>query len=319
TEAKDLSVFDAAHPRPKDDSAAPEVRAAMTKASDAQMGKLIPKDAATLAKFKRVVGTALRAMVSDELPKSIAVRTGPVESKLDGLTVHRAVLGRADEKDGMPVIGMFGPKFTGGMAVVWLHPSGKAAVHRDGKLDPAIRALTDAGFAIIAPDVLGVGENAFAKRTPVDKSYAGYTFGYNRALLAEQVHDALTAVAFGTTMLKVKALHVVGTGAMGVVAVLAKALAGDAVAKTAADLNQFRFENVKDTADPMMLPGAVKYGGLPAFLALCAPGEVLAHNHKGTTTGKISKAAYDAAGAPTKLTRVDEKLDDAKVVEWLLK
>jgi len=27
----------------------------------------------------------------------------------------------------------------------------------------------------------------------------------------------------------------------------------------------------------MMLPGAVKYGGMPAFLALGAPGEVLAH------------------------------------------
>ena len=106
---------------------------------------------------------------------------------------------------------------------------------------------------------------------------------------------------------------------MGVVAVLAKALAGDAVAKTAADLNQFRFENIKDTADPMMLPGAVKYGGLPAFLALCAPGEVFVHNHRGTASGRLPRAAYEAAGAADKLTRATEKLDDAKVVEWLVK
>ena len=103
------------------------------------------------------------------------------------------------------------------------------------------------------------------------------------------------------------------------IAILAKALAGDAVAKTAADLNQFDFANIKDTADPMMLPGAVKYGGLGAFLALCAPGEVLVHNHKDTGTGQISRAAYEAVGAANKLIRSAEKLDAAKVVEWLVK
>ena len=94
---------------------------------------------------------------------------------------------------------------------------------------------------------------------------------------------------------------------------------GDAVTKTAADLNQFHFEGIEKTDDPMMLPGAVKYGGLGAFLALCAPGEVLVHNHKGTDTGKVSRAAYEAAGAANKLTRSAEKLDPAKVVEWLVK
>ena len=84
-------------------------------------------------------------------------------------------------------------------------------------------------------------------------------------------------------------------------------------------MNQFRFESIKETDDPMLLSGAVKYGGLPAFLALCAPGEVLVHNHQGTGIGKLSKAAYDAAGAANKLTRLDAKLDDNKVVEWLVK
>ena len=184
-------------------------------------------------------------------------------------------------------------------------------------MSPAVKALTDAGFAVVAPDLLGTGENAFPKPFPVDKDYAGYTYGYNRSLLANRVHDALTLVAFGTSLLKAKTVHLVGWGEMGVVAVLAKALAGDAVTKTAADLNQFRFENVKDTADPMMLPGAVKYGGLPAFLALCAPGEVLVHNHEGPRAGKLPQAAYDAAGAADNLTRATEKVDDAKVVEWL--
>src|SRR5262249_7770473 len=144
------------------------------------------------------------------------------------------------------------------------------------------------------------------KSFTVDKGFAGYTYGYNRSVLAQRVHDVLTVVGHThhgyANAGKPWPVHLVGWGEMGVVAVLARALAGDAVAKTAADLDQFRFENVKDTGDPMILPGAVKYGGLPAFLALCAPGELLIHNHKGTASGKLSQAAYAAAGAADKLT-----------------
>ena len=91
------------------------------------------------------------------------------------------------------------------------------------------------------------------------------------------------------------------------------------MAKTAADFSQFRFETIKTTDDPMLLPGAARYGGLGAYLALCAPGAVLVHNHRGTSSGKLSKAAYAAAGATDRLTRVNEKLPPEKVVEWLMK
>ena len=178
------------------------------------------------------------------------------------------------------------------------------------------KVLIDAGYAIAAPDVLGVGENAFAKPPAVDKGYAGYTYGYNRSLLANRIHDALTLVAFCRSVVQAKVVSLIGWGEFGPLAILTRALAGDTVAKTAADMNQFRFETIKDTADPMLLSGATKYGGLPAYLALCAPGEILVHNHKGTASGRISKAAYDAAGAANKLTRMEDKLDDSKVVEW---
>ena len=47
-------------------------------------------------------------------------------------------------------------------------------------------------------------------------------------------------------------------------------LCGDAVSRTAIDMNQFRFESIKEVTDENLLPGAVKFGGVPAFLALCA-------------------------------------------------
>jgi len=291
----------------------------MTAIADAQLAKLAPSDAKSLAEFRKVVGAALRAMVHDELPAEVAVRKGPWESKIDGLTMRRAVLGRKDEGDAVPTAGLMAPGFKGDRLVVWVHPLGKASLLEDGKVVPAVRALIDAGCAVVAPDVFGVGELSLPKPYPVDKNFAGFTYGYNRSVLAQRVHDILTCVAFGKSLVKAKRVDLIGWGEAGPWVVLAKALAGDAVTRTAADLNQFRFESVKATDDLMMLPGAVKYGGLPAFLALCAPGEVLAHDHKGTASGKLSKAAYDAAGVADKLTRADEKLPPEKVAEWLVK
>ncbi len=320
TPPAELSVHDDSHPRPKDELTAPQLRKAMTAASDEQIGKLTPSDAASLKEFQRIVGTALRVMVHDELPREVAVRLRPLEgeAKADGVTIHRAVLGRTDDADAVPFVGLFGPKFARENVAIWLDPQGKSQLFEKGKLVKPARLLVEAGSAILAPDVLGVGENAFAKPFAVDRTYAGFTYGYNRSLAANWVHDALTAVAFARTMLKAKSITLIGWGALGPVAIMARAMAGDAVAKTAADLDQFRFENLKDVADPMMLSGAVKYGGLPGFIALCAPGEVLTHNYRGTGSGRLPKAAYEAAGAADKLTRAQDKLDDVKVIEWVL-
>jgi hypothetical protein len=79
----------------------------------------------------------------------------------------------------------------------------------------------------------------------------------------------------------------------------------------------FRFDRVTGVTDENLLPGALKYGGTPAFLALCAPGEVFAHNHAGTSSGHLSKAAYDAAKAPDALKRQPEKAKPEDIVAWL--
>jgi pimeloyl-ACP methyl ester carboxylesterase len=286
----------------------------MTKASDAQLAKLAPTDAESLKEFKRVVGTALRCMVGTLSEERKTVQLNPVD--VSGYKLATGILTRTPGDGATVPFAWAFPKSLSDRSVVWVHPKGKASLIEKGGWVPAAKKLLDGGFNVIAIDALGTGEQVSEKPYLVDKTFAGYTYGYNRSLLANRVRDVLTVLDVHSPETK---MYVVGFGEMGSVAVLAKALAGDRVTKLAADLNQFRFEAIKDTADPMMLPGAVKYGGLPAFLALCAPGAVLAHNHVGTMTGKLPKAAYDAAGAADKLTRVEEKLDDSKVVEWLLK
>ncbi|HJT76252.1 MAG TPA: alpha/beta hydrolase family protein, partial [Gemmataceae bacterium] len=315
-----LSVYDAEHPRPKDAAQAPELRKTMAAMSDRQIAALRPHDAAGLTKYRDVIGTALRVMIHDRLPEAGEVEVQEVGDKeeRDGAFFRRLLLGRKGKHEQIPAVGMHGKDFDG-TVVVWVHPEGKSSLWHNGKLVPAARQILDGKAAILALDVLRTGESKGAKAEPVNAGYAGFTFGYNRPLLAERVHDILTAVAYAHGHEKTRVLHLVGFDAAGPWVLLARALCGDAVARTAADADGFRFDQVKTTGDAMMLPGAVKYGGLPALAGLCAPGELYVHNDRGTGLDSWTQDAYRAAAAADRLERSAEKADGAKVVAWLLR
>jgi hypothetical protein len=206
--------------------------------------------------------------------------------------------------------------------VIWVHPDGIASLWKDGKLVPAAQTLVDKGVGILAIDAFRTGA---AKDRPttnmkvVGQTYAGHFYGYNRALVAERVHDILTAVAYAKGHDKVRSVHLVGFEQAGPWVVLARGLCGAAVERTAADLNGFRFENVKDFDDEMMLPGALKYGGLVTLASTIAPHELYLHNAKGAGSGAFLQAAYQAAGQAKQLQRHDEKADAGAVAAWVLR
>jgi dienelactone hydrolase len=314
---KDLSVYDEQHPRPMDEVGADALKKVLTELSQKQMAALAPTDAAKLAEFRRIVGGALRVMIHDSLPAADDVEAtefGPKEEQ-DGRMARKFLLTRKGQKEAIPAYGVRGPEHDG-TVVIWVHPKGKASLFADGKLVPEAQAILDRKAAILAIDVFGTGE--LAAKLAVDGRYAGYTFGYNRSLVAERVHDILTAVAFAKSHPHAKSVHLIAWESAGPWVVLARALAGDVVGRTAADLDGFRFENVTTNDDPMMLPGALKYGGLPSFAAMCAPGELLLHNHRHTGTGQIVPDAYRAAAAESKLRREPLRMAGEKVVEWVL-
>jgi dienelactone hydrolase len=314
----ELSVYDDRHPRPKDEVGADGVRKVLTEWSDKQMAALTPTDSAKLAEFRRVVGSALGVMIHDSMPSTNDVDVtefGPKEEQ-NGRIARKLLLTRKGDHEAIPAYGVRGPEHDG-TVVIWIHPRGKGSLFAEGKLVPEAQAILDRKAAILAVDVFGTGE--LDAKPKVNEKYAGFTFGYNRPFVAEQVHDILTAIAAAKGHPQAKTIHIVGWESAGPWVVMAKALAGDAVTRTAADMNGFRFDAIKSPADPMMLPGALKYGGMAAFGALCAPGELLLHNHRHTSTGKLIPDAYRAAGADAKLKREPLKLSGDKVVEWLLR
>lgn len=334
---RDLSVYDAEHPMPSDAANAERLRQYLTEASNRQMAGLAPKNAKGLEEYRRIVGTALRVMLSADSGTVTSATTGSstiqssntititdegVNKSKSTVTVERTAriaklvltAGDGQQVPGVSVT----PDRWNGTAVIWVHPDGKASLMRDRNFVPAAQQILDSGAALFAPDVFLTGEFRGAKPPAVDAAFAGFTFGYNRPNLANRVCDIIKACDYGSNP---KRIHLVGFGEAGPWVLLARAwLAGnDKLGNTAADLNHFRFEQVKSTADAMMLPGALKYGGLPGFAALCAPGRLCLYNTEGAAPNTVAAAAYRAAGASENLIEHREQLAPEKVIEWLLR
>jgi len=284
------------------------LRRYLTEASEKQMKALLPKGKASLAQFREVMEPALRVMMADSLPAASDVEVETI--KRDG-TVTVASLSRKGQREKVGIV-FDVPQADWDGNVVLL-------ACEDMRI-PGVRDLaTKVGktkAALCSVMVFGGPED---KTPAVNKNFAGYTFGYNRPLVANRAHDVLTAVAWLRGQQGVKSVHLAGMGKTGVSVALARGLCGDAVAKTAVDANGFRFESVKDFNDEMMLPGALKYGGLLTLTAVSAPHELLIHNTKGCGPATYLDAAYEAAGASNKLTRREEAIEPAAVVDWLLK
>jgi hypothetical protein len=175
-----------------------------------------------------------------------------------------------------------------GTVVVWVHPEGLGALRQGDKLVPAAQAILDKKAAILAVEPFLTGKDS-ATEYPITKHekntrYAGYTYGYNRSLLASRVHDILTAVAYARDTMKAKKVHLVGIDRAGPWVVLARALCGDA-----------------------------------ALSALCAPHELYLHNAQGTGVERWLQPAYEAAGAADRLQLGQERASAERAVAWLLR
>jgi dienelactone hydrolase len=316
----ELAVFDSSRPAPKDASSAQALRQTLTALAEEHRQKTKPSDRASFEAFRKEIGTALRVMVHDSLPppSDIEAETSEKPTTDNGVAWKPAILKRRGSNERIPITLIEKPG-SNGTVYVWIHPDGKRSVRTDGELTPFARRLIDSGGAILAPDVFGVGELKPATPAPVDGNYAGFTFGYNRTPLANRVHDILTCVAYARNDPKVNTVHLIGFGNAGPWVIIARALCGDAVERTVADVNRFRFDAIQTTADEMILPGALKYGGLPAFAALCAPGELFLYNHRGTGVGGTVKEIYRLVGASGHFRHEsDETATPEAIADWLL-
>ena len=311
---EELSVWDAQHPRPSGDKVGDEHERAivkwMTEDAKKRIEALSQEDGKSNAEFRRVVGGAFDTMIGRRL-EDVGNVEYDLKNKADKgsylqMTATLTVRGRAEQ---VPTLFLH-PKGDAWnkQVVVWLDEKGKAGLlGDDGAPRPQVAKLLEKGYSVAGLDMLYQGEfltdaqkgGGEARIVPYGEGKepwqkaAVYTFGYNRPLFAQRVHDVLTMLKFvQTDEHKAEKVHLVGLGPVaGPIAAAARAQAGGAVEKAAIDTGGFRFAKLTKFSDPMFLPGAVKYGDLPSLLALAGAEKTwVAGEPGGTQTGGADAA-----------------------------
>ncbi len=328
--AEEWTVWDQDHPRPE---GGPDHERSLTKWMDAesrrQIAALKPTDARSLAEYREIVGGAVDILIGRQLPEARSiVRKQVAVNDRGGYIESKELLRHTPFGEELPAV-LLRPKRqpSDQRLVIWITGRGKAGLYdADGAPRPPLRKLLDAGASILGADLLYQGEFlpegrplTQARVVGNPREFAGYTFGYNHPLFAQRVHDVLTLVCFARgSEHQAERVDLVGVEGGGPWVAAARAQAGAAVDRAVVDTGGFRFVDVTSYRDVNFLPGAVKYGDLPGFLALSAPYGLWLAGEGGNVPDVVS-AAYAAAGHPGNVrSHPNAENVVAAAVGWLL-
>jgi dienelactone hydrolase len=261
----ELTVYDDAHPRPAGgEDFERNLLQALTKDAAAQL--------AAAARTEEGRRTVIRPAIETVLGRTLA-EVGTVEWEMTGKTdrgQHLEMVGLLRNRargESLPAIFLH-PKDWKGTTVLVPTPSGKAGLFlEDGSPIPSVRRHLEEGSSVVGLDLIYQGE-FLADGKPIEKTArvknpreaAAYTFGYNRTVFQQRVHDLLTAIAFVKNHERASKHIVLAplTGA-GPWAACAQVLAEGVVDGAPLDAGSFRFAGVRDIHSPDFTPGGAKY------------------------------------------------------------
>lgn len=329
---EESTVWNDAHPAPAySEEAELKILRGFAKDQDRQFAALKPKDAASLAEYRRVIGGAWDVMIGRKLPgKDDFTQENTGKANDEGLMKFQTVVRLTKEGEEVPTL-FYLPKNWNKQVAIWIADDGKASLLKDdGSPIDAVQKLIDAGVSVALPDLLHQGEFtadgksvAEARTVKNPREFVGYTAGYNHPLFAQRVHDILTLIAFSKySKYEPEGIHLIGLGkTAGPLVAAAAVQAGSAVDKVAIGTGGFRFSTITNHRDPMLLPGAIRYGDVPGLLALLAPHKLLITGELASSdAAKLTLAAYESAEAADKLVMMTAPASQqaTAVAGWLL-
>jgi len=341
---EELTVFDDEHRLPASAVDAGGLHDYWRRIVAEQIAALEPTDAASLAEYRRVVGAALETLLHTSLPAPEEIASTPrgETRTAGGYRVARFTIGRRGSGEAVPALFIEPSRWNGNVGVATLERGKGELFARDGnELTTRARDFLDGGLAIVAIDAFLTGEylaGAGDPRTRTRKDheiaaalmpkdggrhagFVGYTYGYNRTLIAQRAHDTLTAIAFARSLEGVRSVRLGADDGASSWALLALALAGRAVDRAVFEVPSFAAAGVdpahscRDLDDPRFLPGLLRYGGFAGFGALCAPTELALLRAPGVPP--VIAAAYRAAGKPDLVRAIGGRELDAEQIEAL--
>lgn len=274
---EELTVFTAEHPRPDDALPAAPLRERLLEETRAWYAGLVERAQANAGAYREIVGPAAEAIFGP-VPRPTDL-TGELlsEGAAGEVRITRGWCSRAGDGAAAPWVMLWPEGKPQGLAV-WIDGRGKHALfERTGAPIAPVREFLKRGHVVVTADVFLTGEylpTELDVTRPVNRGFAGYTFGYNRPLLVERVRDVLTVAAYAERTTQANVVHWTGTREAGPWVLLARGLRGQEESTTVADVGGFAFAEVTNLRDPNFLPGALKFGGLGGLLALAAPTRV---------------------------------------------
>src|SRR5262245_2634879 len=327
---EEMTVWDAAHPLPEHgDAFERKLCRQLAEASQKQLDTLVPKDAASLAKWRDVIGGAFESIIGGDLPaKSDLALTQEQTTDTGNSTRYLGLVQINSRGEQLPAV-LFQPKNWNGRAVIWLSEQGKVALFADdGSPANDVKRLLDSGIAVFGLDLLYQGE-FLPQDEPTEKNrtvknpreFAGYTYGYNYTLLAQRAHDVLSMISFvKNNSQQPKSVELIALDGTAPIAAAALARCGGAVNRAVLDTHGFRFGKLTDYLDGNFLPGGAKYGDLPGLLSLAAPTKLWLAGETADSAA-MTKKVFAASGAGEAIAFDTSKPEEAKraAIEWLIK
>lgn len=300
--------------KPSDLSDAAELRVTLRNTASNQFASLFEGEAdEVVARYQQVVGGAARVMF--DTSGSAPVRSIAGDSAGPGTFRHSTLVRSAKPGPQTVRVATIGP--TDGDVVVWVDGSGHEALLGDEDFVAAGKAVVSEGRTLATLSYLGQGSHAdkLAGRGELAGNDAGLTYCYNLPLLSERVRDVATVLE--TLAEKHTSLTLVGTGSAGPIVLLAAATTDIELRRVIVDLNGFSFGRVQESGDPMMLPGALRYGDIGGLAAQAMPCELLLFGTQDVPPTALQPLKDMAALTQGQLTISSGSLDKAAARELI--
>lgn len=327
--AEENRVWNDEHPQPEGgDDYERSLTKYLAETSDKQIAELTPYDADSLQKYREVIGGAFKTIIGRDLPDYDNIKRTKVDKqKRNGFLYFEDIIHLDSNGEELPVISLYptAVKWNGDV-VIWIDRAGKQGLFAEsGEPRNEVVRLLDGGASLVSADLFAQGEFLGSgeplTQQPVvtnPREAAAYTYCYNDTLFVQRVHDVLTLISWvGDDEHEPKRLNLIGTSGAGPLAAAARIVAGGRIDKLAVDTQGFRFEDLTSYRHPDFLVGSVKYGDLPALLALSAPHPLWIGGEKGRTP-EVVKAAYAASDATKSVQSSDQQNAVDAAVDWLL-
>lgn len=317
---EETTVWDSEHPQPAGgETYERELTDYLAKISDQQIKALTPKDETSLQEYRQIVGGAFETILASPNAMAKIERTKLQEQQRDGYTFFKDRLQWGDGQQ-VEIVSLYPSEVEwNGQVVIVVDGAARSRMFNEqGDIRiPPVRRMLDSGASVVRVGLLQ--PEAVAQRVVENpREVAAYTYCYNQPLFAHRVQDVLAVIDFARNAEhKTKKVNLLGIRGAGPVTVAAGMLAGSKIDKSAINTEGFRFEDITSYRDPNFVPGAVKYGDLPALLALTAPLPLMLVGEDGKVP-PLTQSAYSAAGQPSKVISTSLEMSSPEVTDWLL-